>query len=55
MMRLVDRVHEQVPAVLQVGDHHHADDADHQLQPTISRRCGRRRRLLDGHLSSQLG
>ena len=38
---LVDRVDEQRPAVLQVGDHHHADDADHELQPTGGRRLNR--------------
>ena len=30
---LIDRIDEQRPAVLQVGDHHHADDAEDQLTP----------------------
>jgi len=33
----VDRPDEQRPPVLQVGDHHHADDADEKLQPTSGR------------------
>ena len=33
VMRLVDRQHEQRPAILQVGDHHHAHDTQHQLAP----------------------
>jgi hypothetical protein len=32
---VMDRLHEQRPAVLQVGDHHHAGDAHPQLQPPI--------------------
>jgi hypothetical protein len=32
-----DRPDEQRPAVLQVGDHHHADDADDQLRPGIGK------------------
>ena len=32
-MRLFDGVDKQRPAVLQVGDHHHTDDADQQLDP----------------------
>ena len=36
-----DRTDEQRPAVLQVGDHHHADDAEDQLPPTG--RVGRER------------
>ena len=39
-MLLGHRVDEQVPAILQVGDHHHADDADDEL--AISGRCARR-------------
>jgi hypothetical protein len=31
MILLIDRRDEQRPAVLQVGDHHHADDADGEL------------------------
>ena len=34
---LVDRIDEQRPAVLQVGDHHHADDASTELKPAIRR------------------
>src|SRR5882762_4146906 len=34
----VDGVHKQGPAVLQIGDHGHAEDADHQLHPTVRRR-----------------
>src|SRR6516162_1930431 len=30
---LIDRIDEQRPAVLQVGDHHHADDAGDKLAP----------------------
>ena len=45
---LSDRSHEQCPAVLQVGDHHHADDADDQLQPAVGRRT-RGRSLLRRH------
>ena len=33
MIFLVDRIDEQRPAILQVGDHHHAEDADHELVP----------------------
>jgi hypothetical protein len=32
---LLDRQHEQRPAVLQVGHARHADDAENELQPTI--------------------
>src|SRR5262249_60860185 len=31
---LVERIDEQRPSVLQVCNHHHADDTDRQLQPT---------------------
>jgi hypothetical protein len=31
MMLLVDRIDEQIPAILQVRDHHHANDADGEL------------------------
>src|SRR5229473_1041082 len=34
----VDRIYEQRPAVLQIRDHGHADDADRQLHPPIRRR-----------------
>src|SRR5262249_15611112 len=51
MIFLIDRIDEQRPAVLQVGDHHHADDAENQLSPARrlggGRSCGhytRRRR-----------
>src|SRR5262249_39662809 len=37
----VDRIDEQRPAVLQVGDHRHADDAHHELEPTET--CAKRR------------
>ena len=40
---LLHRVDEQGPAVLQVGDQDHADDADHQLQPSVASRCRRAR------------
>ena len=33
VMRLIERRDEQRPAVLQVGDHHHADNAEDQLTP----------------------
>ena len=32
MMGLVDGIDEQIPAILKVGDHHHADDADNELE-----------------------
>jgi hypothetical protein len=32
---LVDRVNEQRPSVLQVGDHSHAEDAADELAPTF--------------------
>jgi len=32
---LVDRMNEQRPSVLQVGDHHHAEDAADELAPTF--------------------
>ena len=41
-MRHVHRMNEQGPAILQVGDHHHADDADDQLEPTVRCRYGGR-------------
>ena len=44
----VDRVDEQRPAVLEVGDHHHADDAEQQLQPPIPALDRWRRRLASG-------
>jgi hypothetical protein len=31
MVFLVDRIDKESPPVLQVGDHHHADDADQKL------------------------
>src|SRR5712671_217997 len=34
----VDRIYKQRPAVLQIRDHGHADDADHQLHPPVCRR-----------------
>ena len=33
---LIDRVDEQRPSILQVGDHHHADDAEDQLRARAS-------------------
>src|SRR5262249_56853133 len=39
-MRLVDRVDEERPTVLQVGDQNHAGDAAEELYPA----CARRRR-----------
>ncbi len=41
---LVDRIDEESPAILQVRDHHHADDAEYELSP--ARRFGR------GHIGS---
>ncbi|MGY4435870.1 hypothetical protein ACVWWO_008347 [Bradyrhizobium sp. F1.13.1] len=41
MVRVIDRIDEQRPAVLQVGDHRHADDAHDQLEPTET--CAKRR------------
>jgi hypothetical protein len=40
----VDRMHEQRPAMLQAGDHHHAGDAGQELDPAImeNARHGRR-------------
>ena len=32
-----DRQDEQGPAILQVGDHHHADDAETELSPALAR------------------
>jgi hypothetical protein len=42
LILLVDRVHKQGPPVLQIGDGHHTDDANDQLQDPVShgRRCG---------------
>jgi hypothetical protein len=34
---LIDRIDEQRPAILQVGDHHHADDAADELSPASRR------------------
>ena len=34
---VVDRIDEQRPAVLKIGDHRHADDADDQLPPATGR------------------
>ena len=52
---LPDRPDEQRPSVLQVGDHHHTDNADQQLQPAAGRRlCGRSLVRRHGD-SSQLG
>ena len=45
MMFIVDRQYEQRPAILQVGNHHHADDAEQQLQPAICRRAADARNL----------
>src|SRR6266508_1902295 len=36
-----DRIHEQRPAVLQIRDHRHADDAHEQLHPAVRRRARR--------------
>src|SRR5246127_4753540 len=44
MVLLVDRDDKQSPAILEVGDHHHADDADPELDQTDRRR---RRSTLD--------
>ncbi|MGY3411417.1 hypothetical protein ACVWZV_007530 [Bradyrhizobium sp. GM5.1] len=43
MVRVIDRIDEQGPAILQVGDHRHADDAHDQLEPaeTCAERRGR--------------
>src|SRR5437588_8530442 len=41
MVFLIDRPDEQRPAVLQVGDHHHADDAEDELTPAGRFRRGR--------------
>ena len=38
---VVDRIDEQGPAVLQVGDHRHADDADEQAAATDRTRAGK--------------
>jgi hypothetical protein len=32
-MGLVDRQHEQRPSILEIRDHHHADDAEDELAP----------------------
>ena len=40
----VDRIDEQRPAILQVGDHRHADDAHRKLQPAEVWRFSHRRR-----------
>jgi hypothetical protein len=44
-VRLVHRLDKQRPAVLEIGDHHHAEDAEGELRPTVDRsrgtlRCG---------------
>jgi hypothetical protein len=54
---LVDGVDEQRPAVLQVGDHHHADDADDELAPSSNSRLrgGFDRRRFDYHRSPLSG
>ena len=36
---LMDGLDEQRPAILKVGDHHHADDAGEQLMPTVCCHC----------------
>ena len=43
MILLIERVDEQRPAVLQICNHHHADDAKDQLAPPrrIARNAGR--------------
>ena len=54
MIFLIDGIDEQRPAVLQVGNHHHADDAGRQLAPPGAfRSYGRRFDCRDacGHLS----
>ena len=38
MIFLIDRIDEKRPSILQVGDHHHADDAEDKLPP--ARRAG---------------
>jgi hypothetical protein len=35
MKILVDRMNEQRPSILQVGDHHHAEDTADELAPTF--------------------
>src|SRR5262249_19665175 len=34
---VADRADEQRPAILKVGDHHHADDPDDQLRPWVGK------------------
>ena len=55
MIFLIDRIDEKRPTVLQVRDHHHADDAEDELAPArrIRRacRCGRIQLLLPLHPS----
>ena len=41
MVFLIDRIDEERPAILQVGDHHHADDAADELAPSFRRCCQR--------------
>src|SRR3984893_1045885 len=54
MIFLIDGIDEQRPAVLQIGNHHHADDAGRQLAPPGALRGYGRRfdcRSACGHLS----
>jgi len=37
MVFVADGTDKQRPAVLQVGDHHHTDDADDQLRPWLAK------------------
>ncbi len=47
-MLLADRIDEQGPAILEIGHHRHADDADRQLQPAPADRT-RRLHILGEH------
>src|SRR5215475_8230288 len=41
MIFLIDRIDKQGPTILQVGNHHHADNAKQELPPArCVRRCG---------------
>jgi hypothetical protein len=58
-MRFPHRIDEQRPPILQVGDHHHADDTRDQLPPTRHRGrlgvIGRRSRNCHGYLPWNIG
>src|SRR5262249_21357190 len=40
MIFLIDGIDERRPTELEIGHHHHADDSEYKLPPTLSRGCG---------------